>query len=290
MSPAPERQRVLLTGANGMLGRDLERALDGHAVTALGRGDLDITDAGAALDAVGGHDVVVNAAAYTRVDDAEAHEEYALLINATGPENLARAARQHGATLVHVSTDYVFDGTASAPYLEDAPLAPVSAYGRTKAEGERRARAAHPDGTVIVRTAWLYGQHGGNFAATMLRLAGERETLTVVDDQRGQPTWSLDLARQIGALVDARVSAGIVHGTSSGETTWFEFARAIFAEMGLDPERIQPTDSASFTRPAPRPAYSVLSHEAWAPLGIAPIRHWRDALRAAVADGAIAAP
>lgn len=282
--------RYLITGAGGMLGRDLQTALGGRAVTAAARHELDIADAAAARDAVRGHDVVINAAAYTKVDDAESHEEDALRVNALGAENLARAAAEEGAVLVQLSTDYVFDGTATSPYAEDAPLAPVSAYGRTKAEGERRALAAHPDGTIVVRTAWLYGRHGPNFAATMLALAAQRDTLTVVDDQRGQPTWTRDLAEQLVRLLDTGARSGIVHGTSSGETSWFGFARAIFEEAGLDPERVQPTDSSTFVRPAPRPAYSVLGHDAWTRLGLEPIRDWRSALADAWGSGAIARP
>lgn len=282
--------RYLITGAAGMLGRDLQELLADEAVTALSRRELDVADAAAVAAAVVGHDVIVNAAAYTKVDDAESHEEDALRVNALGAENLAVAAASAGAVLVQVSTDYVFDGSATTPYAEDAPLAPVSAYGRTKAEGERRALAAHPEGTLIVRTAWLYGRHGPNFAATMLRLAAERETLTVVDDQRGQPTWTGDLAAQIVALVETGARSGAFHGTASGETSWFGFARAIFEEAGLDPQRVQPTDSSSFARPAPRPAYSVLGHDAWSGVGLAPLRDWREGLSAAWAAGAIVGP
>jgi dTDP-4-dehydrorhamnose reductase len=161
----------------------------------------------------------------------------------------------------------------------------VSAYGRTKAEGEQLAIAAHPDGTIVVRTAWLYGAGGPNFLKTMLRLAGERETLTVVDDQVGQPTWARDLAVQIVALLDAGVRSGIFHGTNSGQTSWWGFARAIFAEAGLDSERVQPIDSSAFPQKAPRPAYSVLGHDAWASTGLQPMRNWADALAQATADG-----
>lgn len=282
--------RFLITGAGGMLGHDLQEALADREVTALTRAELDIADDGAAQEAVAGHDVVINAAAYTRVDDAETHEEEAHRVNALGAESLARAARRAGAVLLQVSTDYVFDGLATTPYSEDAPLAPVSAYGRTKAEGERRARAAHPEGTIIVRTAWLYGEHGPNFAATMLALAQQRETLTVVDDQRGQPTWTRELAGRIVSLIDSGARRGIVHGTASGETTWYGFARAVFEEAGLDPERIRPTDSSSFVRPAPRPAYSVLGHGAWADFGLEPMRDWRVSLADAWRSGAIARP
>lgn len=278
--------RILITGAGGMLGRDLQIALADRPVTAATRSELDITDAEAAADAVAGHDVVVNCAAYTAVDAAESDEEAAHLINASGAENLARASARHGARLIQLSTDYVFAGDATTPYAEDAPLAPVSAYGRTKADGERLTRAAHPDGTIIVRTAWLYGEHGPNFAATMLKLAADRETLTVVDDQRGQPTWTADLAAQLVRLIDSPVTSGVFHGTASGETTWFGFARAVFEEAGLEPARVQPTDSASFVRPAPRPAYSVLAHSAWAENELAPPRDWRAALHDAWRCGA----
>jgi len=278
--------RYLITGARGMLGTDLIPALAGREVTALGRAELDVTDAAAVDAAVAGHDVVINAAAYTRVDDAESHEAEALAINATGAGLLAEAAHRHGARIVQVSTDYVFDGTATSPYAEDAPRHPVSAYGRTKAEGERLVLAAHPAGAFVVRTAWLYGAGGPNFARTMRRLAADRPEIAVVTDQVGQPTWTGDLARRIVALRDADAPAGVYHGTNSGQASWFDFARAVLAEADLDPERITPTDSASFVRPAPRPAYSVLGHDGWARAGLPPMRHWREALHDAARAGA----
>jgi dTDP-4-dehydrorhamnose reductase len=256
-------------------------------VTALSRAELDVTDARATLAAVAGHDVVINAAAYTKVDDAESHEDEAYAINATGAENLARAAAAHGAILVQVSTDYVFDGTATTPYAEDAPPDPVSAYGRTKAEGERLARAANPDRTIIIRTAWLYGEHGPNFAKTMLRLAASHDTVSVVTDQVGQPTWTLDLAKQIVALLETGATSGIHNGTASGEASWYDFARAIFSVCRLDPDRVRPTDSSQFVRPAPRPAYSVLGHDSWQRVGLNPLRDWRLALDDAVAHGVL---
>ncbi|MFC7431120.1 MULTISPECIES: dTDP-4-dehydrorhamnose reductase [unclassified Agrococcus] len=280
--------RILLVGANGMLGQDLRAALAHHDVVAVGSRELDVRDAAACLAAADGVDAIVNASAYTAVDQAESDEDAAYAVNADGPANLAAAAAANGAVLVHVSTDYVFRGDATEPYAEDTPVDPVSAYGRTKAAGEARALAANAD-TIVVRTAWLYGPGGGSFASTMVRLAGERETLTVVDDQRGQPTTTHDLASRIAALLDGGVRSGIFHGTSSGETTWFGFARAIFEELGLDPERVQPTDSTAFARPAPRPAYSVLGHDAWTRAGIEPIGDWRAALAAAVARGELAA-
>lgn len=277
--------RVLITGANGMLGRDLQAALAGHEVTALARADLDVTDAAAVAAAVRGHDAVVNCAAYTKVDDAEAHEDLAYAVNATGTANLAAACAETGGRLVTISTDYVFDGNATTPYAEDLPRDPINAYGRTKAAGEELALAAHPDGTYVVRTAWLYGEHGPNFAQTMLNLAKTKDAWSVVDDQLGQPTWTADLAAQIVALLESDAPAGIYHGTNSGQATWYEFARAVLEESGLDPERITPTDSTAFVRPAPRPTYSVLGHDAWATAGIPEMRPWREALADAVRRG-----
>jgi dTDP-4-dehydrorhamnose reductase len=279
----------LVTGAGGMLGTDLLAALDGRDATGLTRAQLDITDAAAVDAAVEGFDVVVNAAGYTKVDDAETHEADARAINADGAANLARAAARHGARLVQVSTDYVFDGSATAPYAENAPINPVSAYGRTKAEGERLALSLNRDGTLVVRTAWLYGQHGPNFAATMLRLARERDTVDVVTDQLGQPTWTSDLAGWILALLDAHAEPGIYHATSSGQASWFDFAKAVFELGGHDPDRVKPTESARFVRPAPRPTYSVLGHDAWGRTGLPPLRDWKTALRDAFSTGALGA-
>ncbi|PYY50066.1 dTDP-4-dehydrorhamnose reductase [Curtobacterium sp. MCBD17_023] len=281
--------RYLITGAAGMLGQDLQQALAGRDVTALSRAHLDITDQDAVAAAVAGHDVVVNAAAYTKVDDAESHEDDAFAVNARGPAVLATAAVAAGARLVQVSTDYVFDGTGTSPYAEDEPTRPIGAYGRTKAAGEDAVRAIAPDSSYIVRAAWLYGAGGPNFAKTMVRLAASHDTVSVVTDQVGQPTWTGDLARQIVAMLDVEAPAGVYHGTNSGQASWFDFTRAIFAGTGLDPERVLPTDSAAFVRPAPRPAYSVLGHDAWTAVGIAPLRDWRDALDAAIAAGVLAA-
>ena len=274
--------RWLVTGAGGMLAHDLLPRLTaaGHEVTALRRADLDITDAAACRSAVEGHDVVANLAAWTAVDDAETREAEAFSVNAVGAANLASACADTGGRLVQVSTDYVFSGDATSPYAVDAPIAPRSAYGRTKAAGEW-AVLAHCPSALVVRTAWLYGAGGSNFAATMARLAGERETLSVVDDQRGQPTWTGDLAEAIVRLVDTDAPGGVWHGTGGGETTWFGFARAIFEELGLDPERVTPTTTEAFPRPAPRPAYSVLDHARWDQAGLDPLPDWRDALRRA---------
>ena len=279
--------KYLIAGANGMLAADFRALLVDHSVTALSRRDLDVSDADAVDRAVVGHDVIINCAAYTKVDDAETNEDAAFAVNATGPANLARAAAAHGAKLVQISTDYVFDGSATTPYAEDAPRHPISAYGRTKAEGEVLALELNPEATYVVRTAWTYGAHGPNFAKTMLRLAASHDTVSVVDDQFGQPTWTMDLAKQILKMLEKNLAPGIYHGTSSGQTTWFEFTKHIFDTVGLDPKRVLPTTSTAFVRPAPRPSYSVLGHDAWIRSGMEPIRDWREALADAVAHGVL---
>jgi dTDP-4-dehydrorhamnose reductase len=274
--------RWLVTGAGGMLGTDLVAVLASRGVTttALTRADLDVCDPDAVRDAVAGHDVVVNAAAWTDVDGAETAYDEALAVNGDGAALVADACRAAAARMIHLSTDYVFPGDASAPYPEDAPTDPVNAYGRSKLAGERAVLAA---GGTVVRTAWLYGAHGPNFVATMLRLAGVRDTVDVVDDQRGQPTWSYALAARLVDLgLREAAPAGIYHGTASGETTWYGLARAVFAGAGLDPDRVRPTTSDRFPRPARRPAYSVLGHERWSGTGVEPLPHWRAMLSTAM--------
>jgi dTDP-4-dehydrorhamnose reductase len=283
--------RWLVTGASGMLGRDLQAELALRPeieTTALSHSDLDITDLSAVTAAIAGHDVVVNSAAYTRVDDAESDIEAATAVNATGAGNLAQASRSAGARFVQLSTDYVFDGTATSPYAEDAPLSPLSVYGSTKADGERLAVAAHPGGTLVLRTAWLYGAHGDSFVAAMIRLAAAHPTVSVLTDQRGQPTWTVDLARRIIEVIDVDAPAGIYHATNSGAASRFDFAREIFRLAGLDPERVTPAAGDSFARPAPRPAYSVLGHDRWSAAGLAPMRSWHDALADAAESGMLA--
>ena len=272
--------RALVTGAGGMLGHDLVPALRaaGWVVTALGRGDLDVTDAAQCVAAVDGHDLVVNTAAYTAVDAAETDEASAFAVNAVGAANVARACSRADARLAHVSTDYVFDGTATEPYAVDHPVAPRSAYGRTKAAGEWAVRALCPE-SWVVRTAWLYGAGGSSFVSTMVRLAGERDTVSVVDDQVGQPTWTVDLADLLVRLVAGDTAYGTHHGTSSGQTTWFGLARAVFELSGLDPERVLPATTDAFPRPAPRPAWSVLSHHSLEAAGITAIGAWQEGLR-----------
>jgi dTDP-4-dehydrorhamnose reductase len=269
----------LVIGSRGQLGSDL-MALLGDRAVGLDLPDIDITDLNSVSDAVrdSAAEVVVNAAAYTAVDAAESDEARAWLINATGAANVARASAH--ARLIHVSTDYVFDGRATTPYAESATPGPTSAYGRTKYAGEQ-AVLTHTD-AYVVRTAWLYGANGQNFVKTMLRLEKAHETLDVVDDQVGQPTWSHDLARQLILLGDSDASPGIYHGTNAGQTSWYGFTRRIFELIGADPERVKPTTTDRFPRPAPRPAFSVLGHDRWSQQGLPQMRPWDEALQDAL--------
>ncbi|WP_129338197.1 dTDP-4-dehydrorhamnose reductase [Cellulomonas endophytica] len=274
--------RWLVVGGNGMLGTDLRAALvrAGEDVVAPDRRALDVTDAAAVRSAVQDVDLVVNCAAFTAVDAAETEEPAAFAVNATAPALLARAAAAAGARLVHVSTDYVFAGDGTRPYDEDDDVAPRSAYGRTKAAGEWAVLAASRD-HLVVRTAWLYGAHGPCFPRTIARVARERGAVSVVDDQVGQPTWTVDLADLVLRLVAARAPGGVYHGTATGAVSWFGFARAVVAAAGLDPETVSPTTSADFARPAPRPAYSVLGHGRLEAAGVAPVGRWAERWAAA---------
>jgi dTDP-4-dehydrorhamnose reductase len=287
---------VLVPGGTGQLGRALiERAADGVVVRAPGHAELDLTQAGAVIEAVssladeakeaGLAPVVLNAAAYTAVDDAETQPGRAFAVNADGPRVLAAACSSRGVPLVHVSTDYVFAGTGKHPYQVDDPVHPRSVYGLTKLAGED---AVLGSGALswVVRTSWVYGAGGSNFVRTMIRLAGERDTLSVVDDQCGSPTWTQDLADGLYQLAGLMVGADpprarLLHCTGGGQTTWFSFARAVFEELGADPERVKPCGTEEFPRPAPRPAYSVLSNESWQQAGLTPLRDWRSALSVA---------
>jgi len=275
--------RWLVTGAGGMLGQDVVASLerDGETVLALTRRDLDITDQAAVTATVLGcrPDIVVNCAAWTAVDEAEAHEDEALEVNGRGARLVAAACAEGGARLIHISTDYVFAGDARRPYGEHDRCGPRTAYGRTKLAGERAVAELLPRAGYTLRTAWLYGAHGPNFVRTMIALERDREVVDVVDDQRGQPTWAVDVAGQVIALARSGAPAGVYHATSSGETTWFGFAQEIFRLLGADSARVRPVTSGASPRPAPRPAYSVLGHGAWASAGIKPIPGWRLRLR-----------
>lgn len=271
--------RWLVTGSAGMLGTDLMATLGGRPhVTGLDLPDLDITDAAAVEKAVAGHDIVVNCAAWTDVDGAEDNEAAAFAVNALGSLHLAQACRQAGARLVQVSTDFVFARPGrQLPYAEADLTGPGSAYGRTKAAGEWAVRATLRQHSYLVRTAWLYGENGRCFPKAMLRLERTQPFVDVVDDQHGQPTWSRDVAERIVAMVEAEAPPGVYHAVSSGQTTWYEYARAVFTAAGQDPDRIRPIRSEELARRAPRPSYTVLAQDRWETAGLPPLRHWRDA-------------
>ena len=277
--------RVLVTGAGGQLGREstLALAAAGHPVVPLGRARLDISVPGAAARALGEHrpEAVLNCAAWTAVDAAEDDPDAARRANAVGPGLLAAACRAAGVRLCHLSTDFVFDGTASAPIDESAVPHPLGVYGASKLEGEVEVRRHCPD-HQLVRTAWLYGQDGPNFVLTMLRLARERGALRVVADQRGCPTWTGSLAPALVRLLE-RGTPGTYHLVNAGEASWHEFARAILEDAGLAAVPVEPIGTADFPTRARRPAYSVLDGRAWRELGEDPLPPWREALRSYLA-------
>ena len=255
--------KLLITGSGGMLGTDVGACArgTGHEVTGFARADLDITDAAAVSDAIGRArpDVAINCAAWTDVDGAEASPEAALRANGAGAGNVARAAAACGAWTIHVSSDYVFDGTKREPYVESDAVAPLSEYGRSKLEGELSVAQEAPDTHTIVRSAWLYGVAGRCFPATILRAAKERDELTVVDDQVGCPTFTGDLAQALVELA-VRRARGVLHVAAAGQCSWFQFAQEIVERAGLECE-VSPGRTADLGRPAPRPAYSVLRTE-----------------------------
>lgn len=255
--------RLLVTGAAGMLGQRVvadARAL-GHDVTGIDLPDLDLTDAEATATRIAALDpeAIINCAAYTNVDAAEEHEDVALRVNGDAAGNLARAAARIGARLVHVSTDYVFDGAKDTPWLESDPTGPLGAYGRTKLAGEEQVAEAGGE-WAIVRTAWLFGAGGPNFCDTMLRLAEERDSVSVVTDQVGSPTWAGHLSPALIELAERRGDTGIFHGVGAGQCSWNELTIELFERAGVTC-RVLPTTSAEFQRPAPRPAWSVLGTE-----------------------------
>jgi dTDP-4-dehydrorhamnose reductase len=274
--------RVLITGAAGMLGQDLlGTSVDaGHVLAALPRAELDITDPKAVESAVRAArpDVVFNCAAYTNVDGCETNVETAFAVNGEGAGNVARASAEAGAWVVHVSSDYVFDGSKREPYVESDAPGPLSQYGRSKLAGERAVAQAAPNAHTIVRSSWLFGAHGPCFPSTILRLAGERDQLSVVDDQVGCPTFTAHLAEALLAL-GAERPAGVVHVAAAGHCSWYEFAEAIVEAAGVACE-VRPGRTEDLGRPAPRPAYSVLRSER---AGAPSLPDWREGLAGFIA-------
>jgi len=272
----------LVLGAGGQLGRCLGEALveAGIPFTLAGRNECDITDARSVADVLSRTrpEVVVNCAAWTAVDAAEDNEADATLANRDGARNVAEACKDHGALLVHVSTDYVFAGTDTGAYDEDSPTFPASAYGRTKLLGEHAVLESHPGGTFVVRTAWLYSRFAGNFVKTMLRRALADAPVRVVDDQRGQPTHAGDLARHIIDLVQSDAPRGVYHGTNSGDGTWCDRAREIYDLTHKPISLVSPVGTDEYPTKATRPKNSVLGHRRTVTAGVIEMRNWKSAL------------
>lgn len=288
-------ERILLTGKNGQLGFELQRSLASLGeVVAVGSADCDLSDAEAIRTTVRSvrPRIIVNAAAYTAVDKAESEVDLAMAVNATAPGILGEEAARIGAWVIHYSTDYVFDGKSPTPYVESDPVAPLSVYGRSKLEGERVLQAAL-DNHLILRTSWVLGQHGNNFAKTMLRLAAERDHLKVVADQWGTPTSAALLADLTAQLIrqaymegEVNFPFGLYHLTAAGDTNWCDYARFVVAaaqiagkQLRLGPADIQPITTAEYPLPAQRPANSRLNTEKFRTTFGLPLPHWEDGVR-----------
>lgn len=291
MAPAPPATKVLITGAGGQVGRALLAAVPANfAAVACTHADLDVGVGEAVREYVRQQRpaVIINAAAYTAVDKAESEPDAAQRINSEGPGHLAAAARESGARLLHISTDFVFDGATSVPYRPDSATHPLSVYGRTKRDGERAALEALPGRATIVRTAWVYAANGSNFVRTMLRVMRANGTVRVVADQVGTPTAARSLAEVLWRIAGNPEIRGIHHWTDAGVASWYDFAVAIAeegAELGLLPPEIvvMPITTADYPTPARRPSYSVLDKRSLARYGLAPI-HWRKRLRAVLKE------
>ena len=273
----------LITGGSGQLGLAMQKELSFRRIVfvSANSSELDITKpliVNQLIDYIK-PSVIVNTAAWTDVDGAEINQFAAYSVNGLGPQNLAIAASKIGARLVQVSTDYVFSGENSTPWSENAAHNPQSVYGSTKSKGEKFVQTALPADSYVIRTAWLYSSEGKNFGKTMTSFAINGTALVkVVNDQLGQPTFAGDLAKQIVDLVLSNAPVGIYHGTNSGQATWFEFAQKIFELAGADVSRVMPVSSSEYPKPAKRPSYSVLGHEAWADTSVPVMRDWGIAL------------
>jgi dTDP-4-dehydrorhamnose reductase len=273
----------LIVGSEGQLGLAMQKELSAQGVNfrALGRSELDITNELQVLSYFEeiNPTVVINTAGWTDVDGAELNEDKARSVNSYGPQVIAESSRKIGAKHIHISSDYVFSGTGGTPWSEDSNLCPLGAYGRTKAEGEKLVQRIYPEGSYIVRTAWLYSPWRRNFVKSIVKIAlSTNAPIEVVSDQVGQPTNALQLAAKILEMVELDVSPGIYHGTNSGEATWFELAQLVFELCGENPKRVIPIPSTQLVRSALRPSYSVLGHQNWRKQQMIPMPDWKDAL------------
>ncbi|WP_409198254.1 dTDP-4-dehydrorhamnose reductase [Methanobrevibacter acididurans] len=270
--------RILITGASGMLGHDLQRTLKNHELILCNSKNLDITNKNLVSETINEMkpDILINSAAYTNVDDCETNYEEAYKVNALGPKNLANVCKDLKIPLVHISTDYVFDGKKTEPLKENDNLGPQTAYGKTKLEGEQFIQKIL-DEYFIIRTAWLYGCDGNNFVKTMLNLSKSHNEITVVNDQIGSPTFTYDLAKGISEIIKTD-KYGVYHLTNSGSCSWYEFSKEIFRLTNKN-VKVIPVTTEEFPRPAPRPKYSVLNNDKWIKQGFKPLRDYKEALK-----------
>lgn len=270
--------RILITGASGMLGHDLQRTLKNHELILYNSKNLDITNKNLVSEKINEMkpDILINSAAYTNVDDCETNYEEAHKVNALGPKNLATVCKDLKIPLVHISTDYVFDGKKTEPLKENDNLGPQTAYGKTKLEGEQFIQKIL-DEYFIIRTAWLYGCDGNNFVKTMLNLSKSHNEINVVNDQIGSPTFTYDLAKGISEIIKTD-KYGVYHLTNSGSCSWYEFSKEIFKLANIN-VKVIPVTTEEFPRPAPRPKYSVLSNDKWIKQGFKPLRNYKEALK-----------
>jgi dTDP-4-dehydrorhamnose reductase len=270
----------LVLGVNGQLGQELINLLKTKNIEAIGtdRNEIDFAKPNEIAEKIDKlkPSQIVNCGAYTQVDKAEEEIELANLINAQAVGVIAKYAHEKQLPFVHISTDYVFDGTATNPYQEDHEVNPQSVYGKSKAQGEKEAFGKNPL-AYILRTAWVYGAYGNNFPKTIAKKLMNKESVNIVNDQIGAPTWTLDLALAIVEILEKKSKPGIYHVTNSESCSWFEFAREIAKTLNLDENLVKPTDSKSFVRPAVRPNFSVLSNKKWQSAGLTPLRSWKDA-------------
>jgi dTDP-4-dehydrorhamnose reductase len=270
----------LVLGANGQLGQELTHLLKSKNIEAIGtdRNEIDFAKPNEIVEKLAklNPSHIVNCGAYTQVDKAEEEPELANLINAQSVGVIAKFASEKNIPFVHISTDYVFDGTSNSPYLEDNKVNPQSIYGESKALGEKEALENNPE-SYILRTAWVYGEHGNNFPKLIAKKLRKNESLNVVNDQIGSPTWTFDLASAIIEILEKKPAPGIYHVTNSESCSWFEFAQEIAKTINVDGKLVKPTDSKSFVRPAVRPKYSVLSNSKWENAGLTPLRSWKEA-------------